>query len=219
MLKISASILSADFSSLKDEIKKLEKTKKIDLIHFDLMDGHFVPNLTFGPLIIKSLRDKTNLPFEAHLMLEGPEHYFQALKEARVETVIIQIETVLHLKRVFNLMKSYNFKVGAALNPSTPISFLEYILEDLDLILIMTVDPGFPAQEFIKSMLIKIEKVKNLIKQSKKKILIEIDGGINYKTAPLAVEKGAEILVIGSNILNSGNYKKAVQKILKNIDA
>lgn len=219
MLKLSASILSADFSSLKDEMKKLEKTGKIDLIHFDLMDGHFVPNLTFGPLIIKSLRDKTTLPFEAHLMLERPEHYFQALKEAKVETVIIQIETVLHLKRIFNLMKNYNFKVGAALNPSTPISFLEYILEDLDLILIMTVDPGFPAQEFIKSMLLKIEKVKNLIKQSKKEILIEVDGGINHKTAPLAVEKGAEILVIGSNILNSGNYKKAVQKILKNIDA
>ena len=210
-IKISPSILSADFSILGDEIKSLEKAGA-DLIHVDVMDGHFVPNITMGPPIIKMVRKCTKLPFDVHLMISPVEKYIKAFAEAGADIITIHPEATNNLKRAVGAIKSLGKKAGVSLNPKTPISALMDVINDIDLILIMSVNPGFAGQSFMGEVLPKVTELRKMINDKKLKIDIEIDGGINFETAPLAVKAGANILVSGTTIF-SGSLKDNIQKL------
>ena len=210
-IKISPSILSADFSTLGDEIKSLEKAGA-DLIHVDVMDGHFVPNITMGPPIIKMVRKCTKLPFDVHLMISPVEKYIKAFADAGADIITIHPEATDNLKRAVGAIKSSGKKAGVSLNPKTPISALMNVINDIDLILIMSVNPGFAGQSFMGEVLSKVTELRKMINDKKLKIDIEIDGGINFETAPLAVKAGANILVSGTTIF-SGSLKDNIQKL------
>jgi ribulose-phosphate 3-epimerase len=210
-IKISPSILSADFSILGDEIKSLEKAGA-DLIHIDVMDGHFVPNITMGPPIIKMVRKCTKLPFDVHLMISPVEKYIKAFADAGSDIITIHPEATDNLKRAVGTIKSFGKKAGVSLNPKTPISALMDVINDIDLILIMSVNPGFAGQSFMSEVLPKVTELRKMINDKKLKIDIEIDGGINFETAPLAVKAGANILVSGTTIF-SGSLKDNIQKL------
>lgn len=210
-IKISPSILSADFSILGDEIKSLEKAGA-DLIHVDVMDGHFVPNITMGPPIIKMVRKCTKLPFDVHLMISPVEKYIKAFADAGADIITIHPEATDNLKRAVGAIKSLGKKAGVSLNPKTPISALMDVINDIDLILVMSVNPGFAGQSFIGEVLPKVSELRKMINDKKLKIDIEIDGGINFETAPLAVKAGANILVSGTTIF-SGSLKDNIQKL------
>jgi ribulose-phosphate 3-epimerase len=210
-IKISPSILSADFSTLGDEIKSLEKAGA-DLIHIDVMDGHFVPNITMGPPIIKMVRKCTKLPFDVHLMISPVEKYIKAFADAGSDIITIHPEATDNLKRAVATIKSLGKKAGVSLNPKTPISALMDVINDIDLILIMSVNPGFAGQSFMSEVLLKVTELRKMINEKKLKIDIEIDGGINFETAPLAVKAGANILVSGTTIF-SGSLKDNIQKL------
>ena len=210
-IKISPSILSADFSILGDEIKSLEKAGA-DLIHIDVMDGHFVPNITMGPPIIKMVRKFTKLPFDVHLMISPVEKYIKAFADAGSDIITIHPEATDNLKRAVSTIKSLGKKAGVSLNPKTPISALMDVINDIDLILIMSVNPGFAGQSFMGEVLPKVTELRKMINDKKLKIDIEIDGGINFETAPLAVKAGANILVSGTTIF-SGSLKDNIQKL------
>jgi ribulose-phosphate 3-epimerase len=214
MIKIAPSILSADFAKLGEEIQNIEKAGA-DYIHIDVMDGSFVPNITIGNEVVKSLRQKTQLPFDVHLMINNPDNHIKAFAEAGADIITIHAEASIHLDRSLALIKSFNKKVGVSLVPSTHENSLDYILEKLDLILIMTVNPGFGGQKFLTSQLKKIENIRKKIEKSGKKIELEVDGGINDHTAKIAVEAGADVLVSGSYIFGSGNYHQAIQNLKK----
>ena len=209
--KISPSILSADFSILGDEIKSLEKAGA-DLIHVDVMDGHFVQNITMGPPIIKMIRKCTKLPFDVHLMISPVEKYIKAFADAGSDIITIHPEATDNLKRAVSTIKSLGKKAGVSLNPKTPISALMDVINDIDLILIMSVNPGFAGQSFMGEVLPKVTELRKMINDKKLKIDIEIDGGINFETAPLAVKAGANILVSGTTIF-SGSLKDNIQKL------
>ena len=210
-IKISPSILSADFSVLGDEIKSLEQAGA-DLIHVDVMDGHFVQNITMGPPIIKMIRKCTKLPFDVHLMISPVEKYIKAFADAGSDIITIHPEATDNLKRAVGTIKSLGKKAGVSLNPKTPISALMDVINDIDLILIMSVNPGFAGQSFMGEVLPKVTELRKLINDKKLKIDIEIDGGINFETAPLAVKAGANILVSGTTIF-SGSLKNNIQKL------
>ena len=210
-IKISPSILSADFSTLGDEIKSLEQAGA-DLIHIDVMDGHFVPNITMGPPIIKMVRKCTKLPFDVHLMISPVEKYIKAFADAGSDIITIHPEATDNLKRAVGTIKSLGKKAGVSLNPKTPISALMDVINDIDLILIMSVNPGFAGQSFMGEVLPKVTELRKMINEKKLKIDIEIDGGINFETAPLAVKAGANILVSGTTIF-SGSLKDNIQKL------
>ena len=210
-IKISPSILSADFSILGDEIKSLEKAGA-DLIHVDVMDGHFVPNITMGPPIIKMVRKCTKLPFDVHLMISPVEKYIKAFADAGADIITIHPEATDNLKKAVDAIKSLGKKAGVSLNPKTPISALMNVINELDLILIMSVNPGFAGQSFMSEVLPKVTELRKIINDKKLKIDIEIDGGINFETAPLAVKAGANILVSGTTIF-SGSLKDNIQKL------
>jgi ribulose-phosphate 3-epimerase len=210
-IKISPSILSADFSILGDEIKSLEQAGA-DLIHIDVMDGHFVPNITMGPPIIKMVRKCTKLPFDVHLMISPVEKYIKAFADAGSDIITIHPEATDNLKRAIGTIKSLGKKAGVSLNPKTPISALMDVINDIDLILIMSVNPGFAGQSFMGEVLPKVTELRKMINDKKLKIDIEIDGGINFETAPLAVKAGANILVSGTTIF-SGSLKDNIQKL------
>jgi len=210
-IKISPSILSADFSILGDEIKSLEQAGA-DLIHVDVMDGHFVPNITMGPPIIKMVRKCTKLPFDVHLMISPVEKYIKAFADAGSDIITIHPEATDNLKRAVSTIKSLGKKAGVSLNPKTPISALMDVINDIDLILIMSVNPGFAGQSFMGEVLPKVTELRKMINDKKLKIDIEIDGGINFETAPLAVKAGANILVSGTTIF-SGSLKDNIQKL------
>lgn len=210
-IKISPSILSADFSILGDEIKNLEKAGA-DLIHVDVMDGHFVPNITMGPPIIKAIRKCTKLPFDVHLMISPVEKYIKAFADAGSDIITLHPEATDNLKRAIQTVKSFGKKAGVSLNPKTPISALMDVINDIDLILIMSVNPGFAGQSFMSEVLPKVSELRKMINDKKLKIDIEIDGGINFETAPLAVKAGANILVSGTTIF-SGSLKDNIQKL------
>ena len=210
-IKISPSILSADFSILGDEIKSLEQAGA-DLIHIDVMDGHFVPNITMGPPIIKMVRKCTKLPFDVHLMISPVEKYIKAFADAGSDIITIHPEATDNLKRAVGTIKSLGKKAGVSLNPKTPISALMDDINDIDLILIMSVNPGFAGQSFMGEVLPKVTELRKMINDKKLKIDIEIDGGINFETAPLAVKAGANILVSGTTIF-SGSLKDNIQKL------
>jgi ribulose-phosphate 3-epimerase len=210
-IKISPSILSADFSILGDEIKSLEQAGA-DLIHIDVMDGHFVSNITMGPPIIKMVRKCTKLPFDVHLMISPVEKYIKAFADAGSDIITIHPEATDNLKRAVGTIKSLGKKAGVSLNPKTPISALMDVINDIDLILIMSVNPGFAGQSFMGEVLPKVTELRKIINDKKLKIDIEIDGGINFETAPLAVKAGANILVSGTTIF-SGSLKDNIQKL------
>ncbi len=210
-IKISPSILSADFSILGDEIKSLEQAGA-DLIHIDVMDGHFVPNITMGPPIIKMVRKCTKLPFDVHLMISPVEKYIKAFADAGSDIITIHPEATDNLKRAVGSIKLFGKKAGVSLNPKTPISALMDVINDIDLILIMSVNPGFAGQSFMSEVLPKVTELRKMINEKKLKIDIEIDGGINFETAPLAVKAGANILVSGTTIF-SGSLKDNIQKL------
>jgi ribulose-phosphate 3-epimerase len=199
MIKISPSILSADFANLEKEIKALEDAGA-DMIHIDVMDGHFVPNLTFGPSVIKAIRKHTKLPFDVHLMIESPEKYIQDYTQAGADIITIHPEATIHLDRTINEIKRCGAKAGISLLPTTSVGPLEYTI---DLILVMTVNPGFGGQQFINNQLMKIEMIAGIIQDTD--IIIAVDGGINDKTAKLCIDAGADMLISGSFIFN-GDY-------------
>ena len=212
MIKIAPSILSADFSNLGEEIQNIEKAGA-DYIHIDVMDGSFVPNITIGNEVVKALRAKTQLPFDVHLMINNPDNHIKAFVEAGADIITIHAEASIHLDRSLSLIKSFDKKVGVSLVPSTHEDALDYILEKLDLILVMTVNPGFGGQKFLSSQLKKIENIRKKIEKSGKKIELEVDGGINDQTARIAIEAGADVLVSGSYIFGNKNYQQAIQNL------
>jgi ribulose-phosphate 3-epimerase len=199
MIKIAPSILAADFACLREQINRVESAGA-DIIHCDVMDGHFVPNLTFGPLIIKAARRSTALPVEAHLMIAQPERYISAFRDAGADRIIVHVETCPHLHRVVHQVREIGAGVGVALNPATSLTTVEEILPDVDLLLIMTVNPGFGGQSFIRAMVQKIHHARRMTAALGKDIWIEVDGGIDNDSAGLVVEAGAQILVAGSSI-------------------
>ncbi len=209
MVKVGASILSADYGHLKEEIKKVEDAG-VDFIHIDMMDGHFVPNLSMGIGISKYVSEITKLPIDVHLMVEHPEKFATAL-EADVDMISFHIEACRFPFRMINLLKEKNIKPIVAVNPSTPIDTIEYILEDLHGVLIMTVEPGFSGQSFINPMLKKINRLKKIILAERYETKIYVDGGINPKTAPKVVEAGADCLISASAIYKQNNVKEAVE--------
>jgi len=210
---IAPSLLSADFSNLKEEVKKIEEADA-DILHLDIMDGRFVPNITFGPLIVSALRPHSKLIFDVHLMIIEPEKYIKDFAKAGADWISVHAEATLHLHRAILKIKELGKKAGVALNPHTPLNILEYILDDLDYVVIMTVDPGFGGQKFIKNCLPKIKKLKEILEKKEKTVLIEVDGGINKDTAPLVIKAGANVLVAGSAVFGKEDYSEAI-KLLK----
>ena len=213
MLQISPSILSADFANLHSEIIKLEESGA-DMIHIDVMDGHFVPNLTFGPDVIKSIRKSTKLPFDVHLMIESPENYINSYVEAGADIITIHPETTKHLDRTISMIKNHNIKAGIALLPTSSPKILEYILDKIDLILVMTVNPGFGGQKFLNNQISKISEISKMIANNN--IILSVDGGINNQTAPKVVQAGANMLVSGSYIFQD-NYKDRIHLLKKSV--
>jgi ribulose-phosphate 3-epimerase len=210
-IKISPSILSADFSQLGNEIKRLEEGGA-DMIHVDVMDGHFVPNLTMGPSIIKALRKYTKLPFDVHLMISPVHKYIPDYADAGADIITIHPEATDNLKDSIDHIRNLNKKAGVSLNPETKVDLVTDILKEIDLILIMSVKPGFGGQQFIPEVLNKIKELKKIKDQKKLNFDIEIDGGINFDNHKLAIEAGANILVSGTTIFknNNGNIKKNI---------
>ena len=211
-IKIAPSILSADFSQLGNEIKRLEEAGA-DMIHVDVMDGHFVPNLTVGPPVIKTLRNYTKLPFDVHLMIAPVHKYIKNYAEAGADIITIHPEATKDLISSINKIKSYKKKVGISLNPETSIDKVLPVLNLIDLVLVMSVNPGFGGQKFIEKTLEKVKFLRKEIDKKKLHTLIEIDGGINFKNSKKAIEAGVDILVSGTTIFkeNEGNLKKNIQ--------
>ena len=211
---ISPSVLAADFSKLGEEIQ-LVSEEGADLIHLDVMDGHFVPNLSFGADIIKAIRGFSNLPFDVHLMIENPEHYVDAYAEAGANFITLHPEATPHFHSVLQKIHKAGVKTGIALNPGTPIEALENVIDIIDLILVMTVNPGFGGQSFLSSQLPKISKIRTIIDDGGHSIDISVDGGINPITAKLAIDAGANILVAGTSIFKAGDetYSKSIKRL------
>ena len=211
-IKISPSILSADFSKLGDEIQNLEKAEA-DLIHIDVMDGHFVPNITIGPEVISKLRKYTSLPFDVHLMISPVHDFIKNFAEAGADIITIHPEATNNLKSSIEKIKSFNKKIGVSLNPETKVDKVIEVLHLIDLVLIMSVNPGFGGQKFMEETLKKVKILRNEIDSKKLKTLIEIDGGINFQNAKKARESGVDIIVSGTTVFkeNGGNLKKNIQ--------
>lgn len=210
MVRISPSILSADFSILKEEIQKLEEA---DYIHIDVMDGNFVPNLTFGPKLVKDIRKYTDKIFDVHLMVNNPENYIDSMADAGADIITIHYESCIHIDRVITRIKDKGLKAGLTLVPSTNENVLQYLLDKIDLILVMSVNPGFGGQKFLYSQLDKIRNIKKMI--GNRNIEIEVDGGINEETYKQVIEAGADVLVAGSYVFNSNDYNEAIRKLKK----
>ena len=211
-MKVAPSMLSADFSKLKEEV--IEVTEYgADLIHLDIMDGHFVPNITFGPLVVKALRPYTKIPFDVHLMIENPDKYIEAFVNSGADIITVHVETCIHLHRTVQQIKSYGIKAGVVLNPHTQVESIKHLLPLCDLILIMSVNPGFGGQTFIDFTLDKINALAKIKAANNYHYLIEVDGGINAETGLLCKNHGADILVAGSYIFNSDDRKKRIRTL------
>ncbi len=209
---IAPSILSADFARLGDEVTALGKAGA-DWVHVDVMDGRFVPNMTIGPLVVKALRRVTKLPLDVHLMIVEPERYVQDFAEAGADIITVHAEACTHLHRVLQQIRALGKKAGVSLNPHTPEEVLRYVLDLTDLVLVMSVNPGFGGQDFIPAVLPKLQNVRNMIRASGKNIHLEIDGGVKPGTARQVIEAGADVLVAGSAVFGAGDYASAIAKL------
>ncbi len=210
--KIAPSILSADFSRLADEIIKIDEAGA-DLVHIDVMDGHFVPNLTFGPPVVAAIRKVTKLPFDVHLMVTNPQDLIVPFVKAGADIITIHAETAPHMHRLIQNIKECGKRAGISLNPSTPLAVIEEVLSDVDMILIMSVNPGFGGQKFIPNAIDKIARLKTMIDERKLTVEIEVDGGINAATAQQVIAAGANILVAGSAVYGAPDIKQAIKSI------
>ena len=215
MIKLAPSILSADFARLLEDVKKVEEAG-CEYLHIDVMDGHFVPNITLGPAIVKSLRKDVNMVFDTHLMIENPDNYIKDFVDAGSDLIVVHQEGCKHLHRTIQNIKSYNVKAGVALNPATPIEAIKHVIEDVDMVLIMTVNPGFGGQSFIEGMIEKIKELKQLIDDKNLNVDIQVDGGIKPSNIDKVVKAGANVIVAGSAIFNSENIAETVKQMREN---
>jgi ribulose-phosphate 3-epimerase len=212
VIKIAPSLLSANFAYLADEIKKVEAAGA-DLLHLDIMDGHFVPNLTFGPPVIAALRQVTKLPFDVHLMVTNPQELIEPFVKAGADILTVHAETAPHMHRLIQTIKASGVQAAVSLNPATSLTAIEEVLSDLDMVLIMSVNPGFGGQQFIPESVNKIKRLRQMIESRNLKVDIEVDGGINKTTAQAVVEAGANVLVAGSAVYGAPDVAKAIQEL------
>ncbi|MCI5131294.1 MAG: ribulose-phosphate 3-epimerase [Candidatus Electrothrix sp. EH2] len=217
-IMITPSILSADFSRLGEEIRSVEEAGA-EVIHIDVMDGHFVPNITIGPLVVEAARRVTELPLDVHLMISDPDRYIKAFADAGADWITVHTEACTHLHRSLNFIRSLGKKAGAVLNPATPLSSLEYVLEEVDLVMLMSVNPGFGGQKFIASTLTKCRELRTMLDAINPAAGIEIDGGMSPKTIGAMAEAGANIFVAGSAIYGQENYEAVIQEMKQLIQA
>ncbi|WP_432821808.1 ribulose-phosphate 3-epimerase [Trichloromonas sp.] len=215
MVKIAPSILSADFARLGDEIRAIEAAGA-DYVHIDVMDGHFVPNITIGPLVVDAVRKVTSLPLDVHLMIENPDLYIPDFVKAGADIITVHQEAVPHLHRTVQLIHSLGKKAGVSINPATPVSTLEVILDELDLVLVMSVNPGFGGQSFIPACLPKIEALRREIERRGLAVELEVDGGVKTDNIGRIVAAGADVLVAGSAVFNTSDYRATIDTLKRN---
>jgi ribulose-phosphate 3-epimerase len=213
-IRLAPSILSADFAALGDDIRKVEEAGA-QLLHVDVMDGHFVPNITIGPPVVKSIHNATKLPLDVHLMISDPDKYIPAFAAAGADILTVHAEATVHLDRTLHFIHSHNVRAGVALNPATPVSMVQHVLGIADLLLVMSVNPGFGGQKFIPYAADKIREARAIIEERKLACVIEVDGGIDTETLPTVVNAGAEILVAGSAIFHDADPARKVREMLE----
>jgi ribulose-phosphate 3-epimerase len=216
VMKLSASILSADFGNLAEEVKAVERAGT-DWVHLDVMDGHFVPNITVGPRAVEAIRRVTNLPLDVHLMIEKPGRYVEAFVKAGGDWIGVQVEAAIHLHRVIQHIKELGAKATVVLNPATSLTAIENVLTDVDMVLIMTVNPGFGGQEFIHTMLPKVRRCRQMIDERNSSALLEVDGGVHEDTIDGLVEAGVDVFVAGSAIFDKGDYGENIWRLRRHM--
>lgn len=216
MVKLAPSILSADFGRLLEDVKKVEAAG-VEYLHIDIMDGHFVPNISFGPMVMKAIAGKTSLVKDVHLMIENPDQYVEEFVKAGADIIVVHQETCPHLHRSIQNIKSYGIKAGVSINPGTSLSTIEEVLGDVDMVLIMSVNPGFGGQSFIESQLDKIKRLRQMIIEKGLDVDIEVDGGVKISNVGKVVEAGANVIVAGSAIFGSENVEAAVKDFREEI--
>jgi len=209
-VKIAPSLLAADFSNLEREVKSIETA---DFLHLDVMDGHFVPNITFGPSVIGALKKHSNLIFDVHLMIENPDQYIADFVSAGADMITVHAETCIHLHRTLQLIKSHDVKCGVVLNPSTPVDVLKHVLHEVDMILIMTVNPGFGGQKFLEFTMDKVCELVRLRQELGLDFLIQVDGGVNEETAKICIEAGVDVLVAGTGVFGAKDRAAAIKAL------